>query len=220
MDWYEDDFYNEPSEFEIIVEEFKASLMKSVKDEYLTEMEQLRNENAQLQDVKNNFSDIKKDYENKKRQLEIERNSLKSEVRRERLSELTKDLQVIMYKAYSKRVKQPKCDKCDKDRKIRYKTPLGNDAYERCDCDTGDLVYEPQDYMRVEFNIRDGMRAWYQINNFNSRDEYARFDESSQYAKAVYKEGMDYSEISEYSTFFKTKEECQAYCDYLNSKEE
>lgn len=217
---YDEDFYNEPSEFEMQIEEFKQALLNSVSEDYKLRMEKLVEENNQLQQVKKNFENIKRDFENKKRSLEIERENLKREVRRERLSELTKDLQVIMYKAYSIREQGPKCNNCDETRRIHYTTPSGKDAYEKCECDVGKTVYQPKDFMRVEFNIRDGMRAWYEINNFDSRDEYCRFDSSSQFAKAVYKEGMPYDSIDNYSTFFKSKDECQKYCDYLNSKED
>lgn len=219
MSYYDEDFYHEPSEFEVQIEQFKSSLLDSVKDEYKQQMENLQKENAELQEVKKNFESIKRDFANKERQLQIERNDLERKVRNERLSELTKDLQVILYRADTKWLEKPKCDKCDKNRCIHYKTPSGKDAYEKCECSSSESIYEPKEYMRVEFNIRNGARAWYQINNFDTRDEYARFDESSQYAETVYKEGLPYDEITRYSTFFKTKEECQAYCDYLNEQE-
>ncbi|BAK15819.1 predicted ATPase [Solibacillus silvestris StLB046] len=215
---YDEDFYNEPNEFEMQIAEFKASLLASVRNEYKQKMETLLKENADLQEVKKNFEAIKRDFANKERQLEIERNDLERKVRRERLSQLTKDLQVIMYKAYPEHVQGSKCDKCDAQRRIHYKTPLGKDATEKCECAASTRVYKPKEYIKVEFNIRDGMRAWYEINNFDSNDEYGRFDSSSQFAKAVYKEDMPYESIESYSTFFKTKEECQKYCDYLNSK--
>ncbi|MEG0381301.1 MAG: hypothetical protein RR603_06340, partial [Kurthia sp.] len=60
---------------------------------------------------------------------------------------------------------------------------------------------------------------WYTIQDNGSREEYARFD-SSTYGRTVYKEGMDFAEINSYETFFKTKEECQKYCDYLNEREQ
>ena len=218
MNYYDDDFYHEPSEFEMQIEEFKSSLLDSVKNEYKQRMENLQKENAELQAVKKDFESIKHDYDNKKRALEYERDNLKREVRRERLSELTKDLKVIMYKAYPKSVKGPKCDRCDEKRRIHYMTPSGKDAYERCECDYGKTMYEPKEFMRVEFNIRDGMRAWYEIKNFDSRDEYCRFDSNSIFAKSVYNKDMPFDEIDYYSTFFKTKEECQLYCNYLNEK--
>src|SRR5690625_3263152 len=132
MPYYDEDFYYEPSEFDLKVDEFKESLMKSVKEDFITELEELKKENESLQEVKKNFESIKQDYENKKRQLNFEKNDLERKVRNARLSELTKDRQVVMYKADSKRVKPPKCDKCDVDRKIHYKTPSGKDKFEYC----------------------------------------------------------------------------------------
>lgn len=69
--WYDEDFYSEPSEFDMQIEEFKESLSKSVKKEYLEEMEKLRKENQALWEVKKNFEQIKREYENKKHKLEI-----------------------------------------------------------------------------------------------------------------------------------------------------
>lgn len=47
-----DDFYDEPSEFQIQIAEFKQSLMESVKQEFLDEMERLKTENRELQTFK------------------------------------------------------------------------------------------------------------------------------------------------------------------------
>ena len=64
--YYPDDFYCEPSEFEMQVEEFKESLAKSIKSEFLEEMERLKAENRKLQGIKDNFEQVKRDYERKK----------------------------------------------------------------------------------------------------------------------------------------------------------
>lgn len=216
MSYYEDEFYHESRELDLQVEEFKKSLMESVKEEFIAELERLKNENNQLTEVKNNFALIKQEYKNKERQLEVERRELKRKVRNERLSELTKDFQIIMYRANSERVKQPKCSNCDNNRRLYYKTPLGNDAWEYCTCNDSYIVYVPRDYMRVEFSISDGMKAWYQINNFGERDEYAKYDVNSIHHNSVYSEGMDYDEVNKYHTFFKNQEDCQKYCDWLN----
>ena len=53
--YYPDDFYNEPSEFDMQVEEFKESLAKSIKSDFLEEMERLKAENRKLQGIKENF---------------------------------------------------------------------------------------------------------------------------------------------------------------------
>lgn len=49
---YEEDFYHEPSEFELYMDQIKENLMKSIKNEFVTEMERLREENLELQTVK------------------------------------------------------------------------------------------------------------------------------------------------------------------------
>ena len=64
--YYPDDFYNEPSEFGMQVEEFKESLARSIKSEFLEEMERLKKENRKLQGIKDNFEQVKRDYERKK----------------------------------------------------------------------------------------------------------------------------------------------------------
>ena len=53
-----DDFYSEPIDFEMQVDEFKSSLMASVKDEYKAEMARLRKENAELKPVKERMREI------------------------------------------------------------------------------------------------------------------------------------------------------------------
>ncbi|MDF1511083.1 hypothetical protein Gp_81 [Bacillus phage vB_Bacillus_1020A] len=218
MSYYDEDFYYEPSEFDLKVEEFKESLSVSVKEEFLSEMERLRKENAELQEVKANFKQIKAEYDQKKRELDFEKSNLKSQVRRERLSELMKDFEVIMYRAYSKTVFPPKCDTCDRNRRIKYTTPLGREAYEDCQCKKGKTVYSPREYICKSFEMdQDGkkLKAWYV---FKDNDDYASFDYST-FAKTIYHEGLKYEDLNNYDTFFKSTEECQGYCDFLNAKE-
>jgi hypothetical protein len=118
MSYYDEEFYYEPTEFDLMFNELKGNLTKSIKDEYITEMERLRKENAELQEVKINFDNIKNDYDRKKRELEYEYQNLKSNVRRERLNELLKDLEVELYTVGSTSKSKPKCNKCDEKRRI------------------------------------------------------------------------------------------------------
>lgn len=221
MSYYDEDFYYEPSEFDYQVNEFKEALMKSVKEEFISKMERLEKENKELQFIKQNWERITRDYDNKKYQLELERQDLERKARRERLSVLMKDFEVIMYRIDYRNELPPKCNKCDDNRKINYKTPLGKDAHEDCDCRNGKIVYYPKDYICSEFKIdRDGNKiiAWYKINKIDRDDEYVGYD-SSTFAEVIYHEGLKYEDIKKYGTFFKTKEECQGYCDWLNAKE-
>ena len=82
---WDDEFYNEPSEFDMQVDQFKQTLMNMVKDEYKEEMFRLAKENEELQQVKADFDQIKQSYQQKERELERVKVGLKNEVRRERL---------------------------------------------------------------------------------------------------------------------------------------
>ncbi len=219
MDWYEDDFYDEPSEFDIQVNEFKENLMKSVKEEFVSEMDGLRKENKELQGIKANFEAVKRDFENKKRQLESEYQILKSDVRRERLVDLLKDHKVILYKAYPRLEYPPKCDKCDKNRRLYYTTPLGRKTYEDCSCNESKTVYSPKEYIRYKFKLNrdeNGIIAWYR--QYGDDEDGFTYDYSI-HADEIYFHDIKFEDLKKYSTFFKTKKECQSYCDYLNSLE-
>jgi hypothetical protein len=217
--YYEDEFYNEPSEFDLKVEEFKTSLLASVKEDYVAEMERLKEENAQLQEVKENFEEIKREYEKKKHQLEFERKDLNNKLRRERMVDLLSEHKIILYRAYSKRELPPKCDKCDNRRKVEYVSPLGRKTSEDCLCKEGKTVYCPFEFIRYEFRLnrdKNGVTAWYKQY---SDDQDGLTWDTSTHADRIYTPDMNYEDIKQYTTFFKTKEECQSYCDWLNEKE-
>lgn len=220
MHFDEDDFYNETHEFDSLINDFKTSLLKKVKDDYVAEMEKLRQENRNLQHVKDKFEEIKKEYRQKERDLELKEKNMERTVRNERLSSLMKDFQIIMYRPSSATVKNPKCDKCDSNRRIKYKTPLGKEAYESCTCNKGKLVYSPKEHMASEFKIhRDKHRMSVYYKSSAERDgDYASHD--SVFAETIWNSDMKYENLSYYRTFFKTPEECQGYCDYLNINEE
>lgn len=59
-----EDFYNEgPSDYELFMNDLKETLKKSIKDEFIKEMDRLRAENKKLQNVKENFEQIKLDID-------------------------------------------------------------------------------------------------------------------------------------------------------------
>lgn len=218
MSYYDEEFYHEPSEFDQQVEEFKQSILGAVKDEYKAEMERLKKENQELQVVKENFENIKMVYKNKERQLENERNDLERKIRNERLSELLKDHEVIMYRDAIEYEKLPKCNKCDKHRQIEYTTPLGKKTSEQCDCDISKQKHAPKEHIRTEFRLHSHNRAmtiWYK--KYEDGDGYSY----SEVPDVIYQDGMKYEDIDKFRRiYFSSKEECQKYCDWLNIKKE
>ncbi|MEW3992253.1 hypothetical protein [Bacillus altitudinis] len=220
MDYfYEEEFYNEPNEFEKQINEFKESLLKSVKQEYLSEMEQLKKENKELQVVRENLDTIEKEYKEKSRRLDRERHNMEMELKNKTLSELMSDSEVIMYKAYPSEVAQDKCSQCNENRQIEYVTPLGNKAFENCSCSIKKRVYIPEKYIRYSFSLVNSgghryVNAFY-IKNGSDRDEYFSYDDRIR-AENIYSSEMKFDQLNSYNTFFKTVDECQSYCDFLN----
>lgn len=218
MSYYDEEFYNEPSEFEQQVDSFKLALVNSVKAEFEAEMEKLRTENAELQVIKTNFNQIKNGYQTKERQLEIDRENMVRTVRGERLQTLFKDCEVLMFVATTKREYLPKCDKCNDKRQINYITPLGKQASESCECNKIKNVYIPSEHLRTEFRYNGNNRSmtvWYKPYKDDS-DTYS----SGQVPDSIYEEGTPFEELgSYYRAYFKTEEQCQNYCDWLNAKE-
>jgi len=220
MSYYEDDFYGEPSEFEQQIDEFKQSLINCVKENYIKEMDSLKKENAELQEIKKNLRDIKNEYASKTRELENEKSKIMQTVRRERLSELMKDFQVILYYADTMYQKKPKCDKCDDNRQIHFLSPAGKDCTEYCECSNTIPIYIPIEYKCSEFKINSktnkSLSMWFEEKAEKDYDYY----HSTTYVDYVYDGNKSYDEIFESTkhAFFKNIDDCQKYCDWLNDK--
>jgi hypothetical protein len=212
---YDEEFYNEPNEFDMQIDEFKQSLLTSVKTEYTAEMERLKAENAELQEVKKNFEQIKNDYKHKEQQLQYDRNNMERTVRGTKLAELMKDLDVTLYSADYKSVQGPKCDNCNDRREIVFTSPSGKQLAEACECAKRSVVYIPAEKILTEFRKNrhgQGLIAWYS----QYRDEDDGFTlSSSTVVKNIYSEGMDFNELGRYDTFFRSEEDCQKFCDWL-----
>lgn len=216
-----DEFYNESSEFIEQIEGLKSELFKSVKKEIIDELLELREELRELRPVRDNISRLERDYNNKKAQLEREYEEKKRNIRRERISELFKDSKIEYWTTGWSYEEKEKCDKCDEDRRIHYKTPLGNKTWESCDCDERITNYIPKSILLNTFSFRDGTEnAWYKVRDEGSRDEYLEFHDSS-----IFKEGnliTDESQINKkvdtYRTMFETKELAQKFCNLKNEE--
>ena len=214
ISYYENDFYNEPTEFDIQMDEFKKSLMKNIKQEFLDKMEKIQKENVELQEIKKNFDSIKTSYIIKERELAREKENAMSEAEKLQLSNLLKDREIVMYKVGYEYIKRPKCDKCDNNRKIEYISPLGKTMFEDCDCSKSDSKRVPTPWVLFEFTTANTygkeLSMWYREVKESSGNVY--FESYSEICKKVYSDSMKYEDIDTY-TFFRNEEDCQKYCD-------
>ena len=223
--YYPEDFYCEPSEFEMQVEEFKESLAKSIKSEFLEEMERLKAENRKLQGIKYNFEQVKRDYERKKMECDMMIREAENNAKRMRIEEVMERFRVFFWRPSWEYLYGPKCDKCDKNRRIQVTLPSGNQVNDECECEKSRAkVMVPEKMVRYELADRDRkIAAWYTACG-KEGERYYKLD----YVGTVFAEknlvvqgtSFDVLEKREDQSYllFSTREECLAYCEYLNEK--
>lgn len=199
-----DDFYDDSPEIEALTEEFKDSLLKSVREEFLNEMDRLRKENAELKEFK-----IKKaEYDSQLRDLErskkIEIEQIRKEVEKKRLMDVLKDniMKTAYFPQYTWKYKYDKCDKCDESRCIHFKSPLGRELSEPCSCSKRVNYYKPEECFVVSI-----------YSNFNSL--LFRYEDKNEWFVAIKSDSKRYEQGSK---IYRTIEECQEECDRLNKE--
>lgn len=216
-----EDFYNEgPSEYELFMNDLKETLKKSIKDEFIKEMNRLRAENKRLQDVKENFEQIKLDYAHKEQELKAREQDMEKNLARKKIMELATiaDMKAQIYYIDDDTAYLPKCDKCDENRLIHFKSPTGKDCTEPCpDCGTTYHKYyvKPVDTMKILFPNDPAIRRvayylrhdrWGETYSYDLQDIYrgsaADYDTSSGYKM--------------HHTAFESKELAQKICDRIN----
>ena len=124
MSYYDCDFYEEPSEFDMQVEEFKSSLASSVRKEFLDEMATLKKENEELREFRVN----KKKYERDLRTFSV-----------------------IGYRASPEYKQGSKCDRCDDYRRFHFVSPMGRNMTEECSCAKKICTYSPKEVKLLRF---------------------------------------------------------------------
>ena len=150
-----EDFYNEgPSDYELFMNDLKETLKKSIKDEFIKEMDRLRAENKKLQNVKENFEQIKLEYAHKEQELKTREQDMEKNLARKKIMELATiaDMKAQIYYIDDDTAYLPKCDKCDENRLIHFKSPTGKDCTEPCpNCGTTYHKYyvKPIDTMKI-----------------------------------------------------------------------
>lgn len=222
---YSDDFYDDPSEFEMQVEEFKESLAKAVKSEFLGKMEKLENENAELRAVKESFDRIKAECEEKKRECDKVMREAEDRACHMRVDELLERFKVIFWRPDWDYLYGPKCDKCDASRTIDVILPSGNRVKDRCECfKVRRKVAFPRKMILCELSDSNyEIRAWYCAHGCGNERRYdlvysGNVSEGGNFVEP----GTDFEllarEEASLRLLFATGEECLAYCKYLNEK--
>lgn len=221
------DFYDNFSEFDIEINEFKNRLKNSVKSEFLEKMRLLEEENKQLQDIRVNWAKLQREVDIEKNKLEQERYSAKQEAKKARLGELFSEHELILYKPQIEYKKRDKCNNCDNQRYLHFKTPNGKDVAFPCDCSQDARFYVPEPMVVYEFSLGSGsnnniFNLYYKQANkdmfYTEHCDYL-FGESESCANAnIVRDNSDFENVA-YKALFISQELCQEYCDWKNKKE-
>lgn len=219
--YYDEEFYNEPSEFEIQIDELKQSLIKSVKDEYKEKMQELLKENQELQEIKKNWEIIKKEHEAKLIELENEKRNLELKMKRARLDTLLEGVyKFVYYRPTRKYEKLPKCNKCDDYRKVEFISPLGRKMKEECECNKSIISYVCEPFYVCEFRETSQRELIIWFKPYERDNNGYTYYGSINADEIITKHLDDFSSLDKEKTvFFASEEECQRYCDYLNSND-
>ena len=217
---WDDDFYDEPSEFEEQIDEFKQGLISAVKDEFKAELERLSRENAELQSIKIRMREIEREHKSTLNAIENDRRNLEATIKLQRLTELLPDNFLQGWCVAAKHEEKPKCEHCDENRRLEYKTPRGREQQEQCECAEKLVTYflEPAElykFTQHEYcyggETTPGIHVYFEHKTRDRNDEFTR--ENSIFA------GEAFKDINRYHVVFLDKAKCQEYCDWLNNRQ-
>ena len=228
-----DDYFGEPSEFEMQIEEFKDSLRDAVKDEIKSEIESLKKQLIELEEFRDERDKLIQEYEAKIRKVEREasdavRAAKESEekCKKARLYQLLGDYLTVGWKVGYSWEYGEKCDKCDDKRKIHFTSPQGKEYEEDCQCAKRYYRYFPQEATLSKIYVKkknfwnddrvDFYNRYYTVES-KADDDYDCYYEST---SSVYEHGdIDFEEVKSYNAVFLNEEDCQKYCDWKTAQE-
>lgn len=215
MSYYDFDFYEELSEFDMQVEKFKSSLASSMREEFLDEMAALIKENEELRE----FRDDKKKYEQELRETKAEYQRKMEEAERDANSKKAKDFlrtfSVIGYRASPEYKQGPKCNRCDDYRRFHFVSPMGRNMTEKCSCAKETCIYSPKEVKLLRFHAGKEIVDTY----FEQVGVDEVYDSYSLCAQIYDKTKKPFVDINWVYTVFLQEDDCQKYCDWLNKKE-
>lgn len=222
MSFYDPEYYQEPSEFEQMVEEFKSALAGSIKDEHTQKIDQLTRENAEMREKLKNLSNLETEANLAKRKAEMDVVRAKEEARQEfrkaRAMEVLAELTEPRWRLHQKPHQKPKCDQCDNQRWFHFKSPQGRDMSERCVCSECTYTWEVEEVAVKEVAKRNGsMMFWYMATRAWETDrDYDRGEHfSSDALKPADKASDDQIMDNPTGYGFTDQERCQSIAEKL-----
>ena len=212
------DFYDahQMETFDYAFGQFKAQLRECVRDEWVSEMARLREENAKYADIKARWAEIEAERQQEREEVERVKREAKSYARYARMTELFADVCSAVYHVEVEYRSRPWCGKCDSKRRVHYKNPVtGKDCTEVCpDCGKDYMVYVPQELQAYEAKMNN---FYAESNSLTVWYRKAKDEDGYLYTVEEFADEKPFKEINRYTVIFKSLERCQAYCDWRNT---
>lgn len=213
MDYWDD--YYEPSEFDVMMSEFKQSIIDNARQEIKDRIRKLEEENAELQEVKKNWNQIKKEHESAIRELHYKTENAEREAKKQRAADILKSIAEKGYRPHCIYEEFPKCDKCDSRRQIHYVSPMGRQMTEDCECARKKRHYLPKEVKCLKVYASESAHCAY----FELADEGKYRDYWSAEDTFYLSLPDDLDSLNSYNAVFLNEEDCKKYCDWLNENE-
>lgn len=222
-----EDYWDEPSEFERQVEEFKSSLRNAVKDEIKEKIDSLEKELAELKTFRDERDKFVEECNAKIAEARRETREAKEteeKWKKARLCQLLGDYLTVGWKVDYSFEYGEKCEKCDDDRQIHFTSPQGKKYKEECQCAKRYYRYFPKEVQLAEFCVK--KKNFYSSDgNVDFRNRYYIAEDDRDYdrfrcSNDVYTSSdIDFENVNSYIGVFLNEEDCQKYCDWKNEKE-
>lgn len=238
-DEYDKPIHYEPTIADEILMEYqdkmKNALLKNIKDE----IQNIKDENLKLKVENSRYKQREIDILNKERDLKFKEDNLKREVINEfyksnigdTLKQYVEDCEIWF--ADKATYQKEKCNLCNKERELIAKFPNGETAKTSCVCAKRLYKYIPASSAinLIKFNKRDSRYS--SDRRFYFSRSYTPDKSSNYYNDNSYQEFKIYHVVTEFNESiielhenksygeklgFANKDECQKYCNWLNSK--
>lgn len=225
---YGDYEYYEPGQAEMIMDEFMGKMREALSDTAKNEIETLRRENEALKESNAKLRKRDGEVSLKARQLEDKEKDLERAFYRKKFNEFLEPFlnNIEVYFASHEPHTQPKCEFCDDERKLIFAANNGKTTVQMCECAQRKYWHEPKktSLQVIEFYKRDwNGKEFVATAHFDPKSDYDDRYLSAEIRMIVDRfsdETLQMIDSLKYrdKAVFKSQEECQKYCDQLNSQ--
>jgi regulator of replication initiation timing len=234
-DYYEEPYY-EPSVADEILIEFQQKMKDVLLESIKSEIKSIAEENSTLRAENKKLKEKQHEVDRRERDLKYKEDNLKREVEKEfyqsnigdTLKQYIEDCEIWF--ADVERYQNKKCDLCNEERELIVKFPNGKITKTDCDCAKFLSKYIPalSTISLIEFGKRNSRysseRKFYLSRSYSPPENRLDYDYEYQEFKIYHvvdefnENTIELHENKKYSERlgFRSKEECQKYCDWLN----